>query len=115
MERCRRAAFCRWLERLRIVGWQQQFRLLPSETTPLTDFLETMLEYVKKLLCVLVMVCGVKQASAFSLIGPFDTWQVTTVGYNFAGDLGGPQNIGEEYRWVTHMIVYGLDLCFIYY
>ena len=55
---------------------------------------------------------GIQSASAFSMLGPFDSWQVSQLVYNvlFVGfnegppgigdaPLGGPMNLGEEYRW----------------
>jgi hypothetical protein len=74
-----------------------------------------MLELVKKSLCGLVLAGGALSAGAFSLIGPFDTWQVNTIGYQLGGDIGGPQNLGEEYRWNTPVIVYGFDSSFLDY
>lgn len=54
-------------------------------------------------------------ASAFSLLGPFDTtWQIDRIGYGvaFNNDLGGPMNLGEEYRWNMRTITYGFDSSF---
>lgn len=62
---------------------------------------------------------------AFSLIGAPDASQVTDIGY-FAngnglrtfsqqGDLGGPRNLGGEFRWSTPVITYGFDATFIDY
>src|ERR1051325_3097239 len=53
-------------------------------------------------------------ASAFSMLGPFDTWQVARIGYNIPenGDLGGPMNLGDEYRWNTRTITFGIDSSF---
>jgi len=64
-----------------------------------------------------------QHASAFSLIGAPDASQVTELGY-FAngnggrtfsqqGDLGGPRNLGGEFRWSTPVITYGFDATFI--
>jgi len=53
-------------------------------------------------------------ASAFTLYGPFDTWQVERIGYNlpFNVDIGGPMNLGEEYRWNIRTITFGFDESF---
>src|SRR5262245_14625159 len=53
-------------------------------------------------------------ASAFSLLGPFDVWQVARIGYNIPenGDLGGPMNRGDEYRWNMRTITFGIDSSF---
>ena len=63
-----------------------------------------------------------RQLAAFSLLGPFDTWQTADLGYHSPftvesreGDAGGPMNIGEEYRWTTPIITYGFDPSFIEY
>ena len=62
-----------------------------------------MLRLVKNLSCILLTGAAAVSANAFSLLGPFDTWQANTVGYNFnldtpvvgsSGDVGGPMNLG---------------------
>ena len=43
------------------------------------------------------------RAGAFSLLGPFSagTWQVTPLGYNLPGDIGGPMARPDEgFRWM---------------
>jgi hypothetical protein len=59
----------------------------------------------------------IQSASAFSLLGPPDAWQIPRIGYmltpndwNF--DVGGPMNLGEEYRWNIKTITYGIDNSF---
>ncbi len=58
-------------------------------------------------------------ARAFSIMGPIfgpDSWQVPEIGYFIGGiDVGGPKNIGEEYRWNTPIIYYGFDSGFLEY
>lgn len=61
-------------------------------------------------------------ARAFSLLGPFATWETTALGYNVGGgtggqalDIGGPMNLGEEYRWNIKTITYGFDKSFLDY
>jgi hypothetical protein len=61
-------------------------------------------------------------ASAFSLLGPFavnaanEVWQVTRIGYDIDNnDIGGPLNLGEEYRWNIKTITYGFDESFLNY
>lgn len=58
----------------------------------------------------------------FSLLGPFDTWQTSDIGYGVGiiinareQDLGGPMNLEEEYRWNSPLLVYGFDLSFLEY
>ena len=55
------------------------------------------------------------RAAAFSLLGPYDTWQVTPLGYNLPGDIGGPKTPPEGYRWNTPTITYAFDPTFIQY
>ena len=55
------------------------------------------------------------QAQAFSLLGPFPAWQTATIGYQLAGDFGGPMNIGEEYRYNFPTITYAFDPSFLNY
>lgn len=38
-------------------------------------------------------------ARAFSLLGPYDSWMWPTNGFHQPADIGGPMNLGEEYRW----------------
>jgi hypothetical protein len=53
--------------------------------------------------------------SAFSLLGPESSWQVPALGYGFAGDIGGPMNLGEGFRWNVPQITYACDASFINY
>jgi hypothetical protein len=84
-----------------------------------------------KNLFVLVTVIGAVQLGApsamgFSLVGPFDTWQVPNLNYNpgsslfpirspRGADLGGPQNLGEEYRRNVGSLFYAFDYAFLDY
>ena len=59
---------------------------------------------------------------AFSILGPFTSWQTATLNYDSPftsisrqGDLGGPMNLGEEYRWGSPVVVYGFDSTFVEY
>jgi hypothetical protein len=77
---------------------------------------------VKSMLTTLAVVSLQNSATGFSLLGPFDAYQTSDLGYNppFTtsaenGDLGGPMNLGEEYRWTTPFIVYGFDQTFVEY
>jgi len=64
-----------------------------------------------------MMIAGtVSSASAFSMLGTFDTWQIVRLGYNpLNTDIGGPMNVGEEYRWNIRTITYGFDESFLNY
>lgn len=83
-----------------------------------------MLQSVKKLFWVLFVVAAAKQAWAFSLTGPLETWQTQALGYglntsvisqNNGTEDTGPKNLGEEYRWNTPILVYGFDPSFLAY
>lgn len=74
-----------------------------------------MLQFAKKLLVTLLLVAGVTQAKAFSLIGPFETWMTTDLGYQLLNDAGGPMNLGDEYRFGAPTIVYAYDPTFLNY
>lgn len=53
---------------------------------------------------------------AYSLLGPYDTWQTTDLGYdvNEANpEIGGPMNKDEGYRWNVQVITYGFDPTFV--
>lgn len=69
--------------------------------------------------------CLAPQTQAFSLLGSADAEQISDIGY-FAngegvrtysqqGDLGGPRNLGGEFRWSTPVITYGFDATFLDY
>lgn len=79
---------------------------------------------LKRFTMYLVAVAGIllaqMPASAFSLLGPITgnpavSWQTTTVGLNFAGDIGGPMNRGEGYRWNVPVLYVAYDDSFIEY
>lgn len=74
-----------------------------------------MLRLIQKLLVVLLLVGGLQSGRAFSLLGPVEAWQVSAIGYNLAGDIGGPMNIGEEYRWNIKTLYFGFDESFLNY
>ncbi len=52
------------------------------------------------------------QVRAFSLIGPYASWMDVSKGYRQPGDIGGPMNIGEGYRWNLPVVTYGFDRSF---
>ena len=59
----------------------------------------------------------------FALLGPFASWMTTTNGFGppqttFAdpfGDIGGPMDMGDGYRWNVPVITYGYDRSFLDY
>lgn len=66
-------------------------------------------------LCLVSFAWLTASASAFSLLGPFTAWQVNGLGYGLPGDLGGPMNLGEGFRWNVPLITYACDASFINY
>lgn len=74
-----------------------------------------MSQQLKRVFLALALVGLGHSASAFSLLGPYESWQVPEISYNLPGDIGGPMNVGEEYRWNIKTIVYGFDSSFIEY
>ena len=74
-----------------------------------------MSRFVRNTLPVVFLAAAIQQGGAFSLNGPFDTWQVQTIGYQIGADIGGPMNLGEEYRWNIPELFYGYDPSFLNY
>ena len=54
-------------------------------------------------------------AYAFSLLGPYDTWMQSTNGFRQPGDIGGPMNLGGEFRWNVPVLTYSFDQSFLDY
>jgi len=90
-----------------------------------------MLEQIKRYFWILLLAVGLESSRAFSLLGPLppdpggEPWQVVTIGYDQAyfdsglpggaiwlGDIGGPHNIGEEYRHNEPILYYSYDASF---
>src|SRR5687768_5650833 len=70
--------------------------------------------FLLSVLCILTM----PSARGFSLLGPFEAWMTPPIGYDPFSDgqmLGGPMNIGEEYRWNLPTITYAFDESFLNY
>ena len=69
---------------------------------------------IQKLFTLAVAVTLVANASAFSLMGPFASWQTAAIGYNvFARDVGGPMSLSEDYRITVPVLNYGFDGTFL--
>jgi len=88
---------------------------------------------IKRFLCIVGLALGVQAAWGFALLGPngnnpnptlgrADSWQIPQIGYGLPylslvipgggmwfGDIGGPKNIGEEYRRNTPVLYYAYD------
>src|SRR5581483_2730728 len=52
---------------------------------------------------------------AFALIGPFADWMDVTNDFRQPGDIGGPMDISEAYRWNVPVVTYGFDQSFLDY
>ena len=78
----------------------------------------------------LALVVAPLSASAFSMLGPGETWQTALIGYQkwtyvtlpadnwiIQGDdfAWHPQNLGEEYRWNNPVLYYSFDQSFLDY
>jgi hypothetical protein len=78
-----------------------------------------MLRFLKKLGCVAALALGLQPAFGFSLMGLLgnggDSWQTAEIDYGTRGTIGGPKNIGEEFRWNTPDIYYAFDQNFLDY
>src|SRR5438270_5018632 len=75
-----------------------------------------MLLFLKRLVLVVAAALLMQTTFGFALLGPRDTWQTSALGYDpqgDLGDLGGPKNLGEEWRWVLPAIRYAFDASFI--
>ncbi len=59
--------------------------------------------------------CSVPEARAFSLLGPYEAWMVPQTGFAQPGDIGGPMNLGQEYRWNVPVLAYAFDQSFLDY
>ena len=72
-----------------------------------------MRRFIQKLFALAVAVTLVVDASAFSLMGPFASWQTAAIGYNLPGDVGGPMTLSEDYRITVPVLNYGFDGTFL--
>src|SRR4051794_21396165 len=72
---------------------------------------------IQKAFLAVAMASLASSASAFSLLGPFAPWETADLSYDTGGniDIGGPMNIGEEYRWNIKTVTYGFDKSFLDY
>ena len=55
------------------------------------------------------------QVRAFSLLGPYADWMDVTNAFRQSGDIGGPMDIKEGYRWNVPTVTYGFDQSFLDY
>jgi hypothetical protein len=70
-----------------------------------------------RLFVVAAILCSASltHCSAFSLLGPFADWMSPSNALRLPGDIGGPMNIGEGYRWNVPVVTYGFDQSFVVY
>ncbi len=55
------------------------------------------------------------KSGAFALLGPVQPWMQVTNGVIGPGDIGGPMDISNEYRWNVPVVTYGFDQSFMDY
>src|SRR5579859_2621760 len=53
------------------------------------------------------------RVDGFALLGPYADWMDVTNGFRQTGDIGGPMDINEGYRWNVPVVTYGFDLSFL--
>jgi hypothetical protein len=80
----------------------------------------SMFRFLKKVICAMLGLAAIQQASAFSVYGPAETWQTPTLDYltrYWYGDteLGGPKNFNLGSRLNVPIITYGFDYTFLDY
>ena len=60
-----------------------------------------------------LLLLSATRTEAFSLLGPYESWMTLTNGFQLVGEIGGPMNLGEEYRWNVPVLTYAFDPSFI--
>ena len=58
---------------------------------------------------------SVLKTFGFSLLGPYADWMTETNGFRQPGDIGGPMDLGGEYRWNVPVVTYSFDASFMAY
>ena len=66
-------------------------------------------------LMMIALLSGPVGSFAYSLLGPYADWMDIQKCYRLPGDIGGPMNIGEGYRWNVPVVTYGFDRSFLDY
>jgi len=67
------------------------------------------------LIAVMLVASSATPTRAFSLLGIWDTWQTSALGYQLGEDIGGPMGLTEGYRWNVPVITYAFDRSFLLY
>jgi len=70
---------------------------------------------LRRLLCLLVPACLASSVAAFTPLGNWATWMTTRMHYQMPGDIGGPMNINEEFRYNVPVLYYAFDDTFLSY
>jgi hypothetical protein len=74
---------------------------------------------MKPTLCIaqtaLFLTLSVSRVGAFSLLGPYASWKDQSLSYKQPGDIGGPMDINEEYRWNVPVVTHAFDQSFLDY
>ena len=70
---------------------------------------------LRNLLLGLLLALAPFEGHSFSLLGPWATWQAGGLEYHWGGDIGGPMNINEGYRWSVPVVTYAYDATFLKY
>ncbi len=81
-----------------------------------------MVRMFKNFLGLMLVALATTNAPAFSLLGPApssgtapDGYQQPVIGYHLDGEIGGPKNLTEEYRWNTPILNFAMDANFFDY
>jgi hypothetical protein len=67
------------------------------------------------LILILLWVLFTLPVQGFTLLGPYADWMDVTNGFRQPGDIGGPMDITEGYRWNVPVVTYGFDQSFLDY
>lgn len=72
-----------------------------------------MVRMFKQFFWLMMLTLSVERATAYVFLGPFEPWQTPEIAHNLGGDLGGPHNLGEEFRRNTPVLYYTFDQNFL--
>src|SRR5665213_913284 len=85
----------------------------------------SILRFLSRGWCLALACAAIQSASAFSIFGPAESWQVPTLDYvtryyypypdGNATEIGGPKNFGQGSRINTPIVTYGYDITFLTY
>lgn len=70
---------------------------------------------VKRAIIAILVCAAAWPAFGFALLGPYADWMTWSNSYRRPGQIGGPMDLGEEYRWNLPVITYGFDPEFVAY